>query len=205
MAKKVIVFLADGFEEVEALTPIDYLRRAGIELTSASIGEGPLVKGSHGVQVAADTRLSLLLERGALDAGLWDAVILPGGLPGADNLAASKDLGKFLLEMTRAGKWVCAICASPARVLFPLGILSGKRFTCFPGEEKKILAQAGTDPGAPESMNPPVRWQEERVVVDGALITSRGAGTAGEFACAVIESLLGPGEGKKIAGQVLLA
>ena len=196
MAKNVLVLLAEGFEEVEAITPIDYLRRAGINVTTAAIGKCLTVNGARGIPVSADTSLDDLLKGGKLLSPVWDAVILPGGLPGADNLAASKEAGAFLVEMAEAGKWVCAICAAPARVLSPLGLLSGRKFTCFPGEEEKVLAPASASSGA--------LWKEDRVVVDGCIITSRGAGTAGEFACAIIEKLAGEGEGKKIADRVLM-
>ena len=195
MSKNVLVLLAEGFEEVEAVTPIDYLRRAGINVTTVAIGKYLAVNGAHDIPVSADTALDDLLRGGKLAASDWDAVILPGGLPGADNLAASKETGAFLLEMAKAGKWVCAICAAPARVLSPLGLLSGRKFTCFPGEEEKVIASSASF-GA--------QWREERVVVDGCIITSRGAGTAGEFACTIIEKLAGEGEGEKIAGRVLM-
>ena len=196
MPKKVLVLLAEGFEEVEAVTPIDYLRRAGITVTTAAVGKRLTVNGSHGIQIAADTSLDELLKGGKLKASAWDGVIVPGGLPGADNLAASGETGVFLKEMAGAGKWVCAICASPARVLSPLGLLKGRKFTCFPGEEEKVSFPSSASSGA--------QWKNDRVVIDGCFITSQGAGTAGEFACAVIEKLSGEGEGKKIAGRVLL-
>ena len=189
MAKKAIVLLAEGFEEVEAITPVDYLRRAGVEVTTAAIGESRCVKGSRGIPVNADTILSALVKEGKTDAVFWDAVIIPGGMPGASNLAASRETGALLKEMTAAGKLVCAICASPAVVLAPLGLLSGKKFTCYPGMEEKV--KDGT-------------WSQDRVVVDGTIITSRGAGTAGSFAVTIIEKLLGEAEGKKIAESVLL-
>jgi 4-methyl-5(b-hydroxyethyl)-thiazole monophosphate biosynthesis len=191
--KKVLVLLAEGFEGVEAITPIDYLRRAGIEVTIASIGKGLTVKESHGIQVTADTNLESLLEGGTLTPSSWDGVLVPGGLPGTNNIAASREAGVFLKEMAASDKLISAICAAPARVLFPLGLLDGKKFTCYPGEEEKVLS-AGTT----------AVWKQDRVVVDGNLITSRGPGTAGEFACAVIEKLLGDGEGKKISDMVLL-
>jgi 4-methyl-5(b-hydroxyethyl)-thiazole monophosphate biosynthesis len=192
MPKKVLVLLAEGFEEVEAITPIDYLRRSGIEVVCASIGNDLSVKGAHGIKISADTSLSSLLKEGGLTASAWDGVVVPGGLPGAKNLAASRETGIFLKEIAERGKLLCAICASPARVLSPLGLLAGKKFTCYPGEEKKIADSfmAG--------------WKQDRVVVDGNLITSRGAGTAGEFACAIIDKLCGEGEGKKLAVAVLL-
>jgi len=194
MAMKVLVLLAEGFEEVEAVTPIDYLRRCGIEVTTAAVGKNPAVKGSHGIKITADALLEGLLAEGKLLPSAWDGVVVPGGLPGADNLAASKETGAFLTEMAAAGRLICAICAAPARVLSPLGLLKEKTFTCFPGEEEKVISPSSASYGA--------QWKEDRVVVDGSLITSRGAGTAGEFACAIAEKLTG--EGEKLAERVLL-
>ena len=199
--KKVLVLLAEGFEEVEAVTPIDYLRRVGVEVTTAAVGvkdagSGLAVRGARGIGVNADVSLEALLKEGKLSAAAWDGVVVPGGGPGADNLAASVETGAFLKEMAGAGKCVCAICASPARVLSPLGLLAGKNFTCYPGEETRVMSPSSASPGA--------KWKQDRVVVDGFLITSRGAGTAGEFACAIIENLVGKGEGEKLAEKVLL-
>ena len=192
MPKKAIVLLADGFEEVEAVTPVDYLRRAGVEVTTAAIGENLTVTGARGIPVNADAVLGKRDWKAA--AAAWDAVILPGGMPGASHLAASKEAGALITAMAAAGKWVCAICASPAVVLAPLGLLSGKRFTCYPGLETNV--EGG-------------RWSEERVVVEagasgGGVITSRGAGTAGVFAAAIIGRLVGEAEANKIAESVLL-
>jgi len=187
MTKKAIVLLADGFEEVEAVTPIDYLRRAGVEVTTAAIGDNLTVKGRWGrLNVTADTTLAKLANGGT---GGWDAVILPGGMPGAANLAASKETAALLNEMAAAGKLLCAICASPAVVLSPLGLLKGRKFTCYPGMEEK--AKEG-------------QWLEKKVVVDGNIITSRSAGTAGAFSIAIIEKLLDEAAAKKIADAVLL-
>jgi 4-methyl-5(b-hydroxyethyl)-thiazole monophosphate biosynthesis len=110
-------------------------------------------------------------------------------MPGASNIAASKEAGALITEMAADGKLVCAICASPAVVLAPLGILSGKKFTCYPGMEERV--QGAT-------------WTDQPVVTDGNIITSRGAGTAGAFAIAIISKLLSPAEGEKIAKAVLL-
>jgi len=187
--KKVLILLAGGFEEVEAITPIDYLRRAGIAVTVAAIENDLAVKGSHGIELRAETCLKDLLKDGPSG---WDGVIVPGGLPGTDNIAASKEVGDFLMAMGKAGKLISAICAAPARVLYPLGFLEGKKFTCYPGEQEKVLSTSSK-----------LEWKQDRVVVDGNLITSRGPGTAGEFACAIIDKLLGDGEGKKISGMVL--
>ena len=201
MSKKAIVLLAEGFEEVEAVTPIDYLRRAGIEVTTAAIGpeasgKNLTVKGSRGIQIIADTALESLLEEGKLVPDCWDAVVVPGGLPGADNLAASKETGTFLKAMAGAGKLVSAICASPAWVLSPLGLLTGKKFTCYPGAEEKALTPGSAGAGA--------EWKQDRVVVDGNIITSRGPGTAGEFACAIIGVLVNEAEAKSVAEKTLL-
>ncbi|MDR1971384.1 MAG: DJ-1/PfpI family protein [Treponema sp.] len=188
MTKKALVLLAEGFEEVEAVSPIDYLRRAGIEVKAAAVGETLMVTGARQIAIRADTTLG---ELKAADQSWqdWDAVIVPGGMGGAANLAASGETGALLSAMARGGKLVAAICASPALVLAPLGLLAGKRFTCYPGMEKD-LGQG--------------QWSGDPVVIDGNLITSRGAGTAGLFAIAIIGKLLGEAEGEKVARSVLL-
>jgi 4-methyl-5(b-hydroxyethyl)-thiazole monophosphate biosynthesis len=184
MPIKVLVLLAEGFEEVEAVTPIDYLRRAGVEVTIAAISLFMTVKGARGIKVDADTELA-----GLGGAANWDAVIIPGGMKGAENIAASQEARKLITDMAASGKQVCAICASPAIVLSPLGLLAGKKFTCYPGMEEKVKDG---------------NWSGERVVVDGNIITSRGAGTSGEFAIAIIEKLIDSAAAKKIADAVLL-
>jgi len=185
MPKKALVLLADGFEDVEAVTPIDYLRRAGIEVTIASISDCLTVTSRWGgIKLTADIKLI-----DTPSSNNWDAVILPGGMPGAEKLAASKEVNEFLQKMAAEKKLICAICASPALVLAPSGFLKGKNFTCYPGMEEKVK----------DSL-----WSQERVVVDGNIITSRSAGTAGEFAVAIIAHLLGEEASKKIAQTVLL-
>ena len=181
MSKKVIIFLADGFEEVEAVTPIDFLRRAGADVTVAGVGGGT-VKSSRGLLVQTDKAVS------ESDAGNWDAVLIPGGMPGASNIAASAACSKIIKSQVSSGRLLAAICAAPAVVLAPLGLLSGHRFTCYPGMEKDVSG---------------ARWSEERVVVDGNLITSRGPGTAGEWALEIISKLFGPDSAKKIGRDVL--
>ena len=196
MIPEALVLLAPGFEEVEALTPVDYLRRAGIEVTTASLDNDIMVTGSHNIKVKADIVFKDMLKDEMLSPFHWDAVILPGGIPGAPNIAASQEACVFIKEMANIDKWVCAICAAPALVLAPLGILEGKKFTCFPGMEEKVSG---------------AKWCDDRVVIDGkplpsrgGIITSRGAGTAGEFAVAIISKLLHELDGKKIAEKVLL-
>ena len=198
MAKRVIVLLADGFEEVEAVTPIDYLRRADIEVTVAAVGTQKrlLVKGSHNIQVSACVALESLVAEGKLANADWDGVVIPGGLPGADNIASSAEAGMFIKDMAAAGKLVAAICASPARVLSPLGLLTGKKFTCYPGQEERVFTA--------ESAGSEAQFSQERVVIDGNVITSQGAGTAGEFSCAIVAYLKSEDEAKKLAEKLLL-
>jgi 4-methyl-5(b-hydroxyethyl)-thiazole monophosphate biosynthesis len=192
MEKKALVLLAEGFEEVEALSPVDYLRRAGVEVVTAAVGEKRTVRGARKIEVVADTTLAEWQKSEKPES--WDAVILPGGMPGSANLAASKETAALLGRMAADGKWLCAICAAPAVVLSPMGLLSGRKFTCYPGMEEKARDGA---------------WSQDRVVIDenpssGGIITSRAAGCAGEFAVAIIGKLLGRAEGEKVAQSVLL-
>ena len=193
MAKKALVLLAEGFEEVETVTPITYLRRAGIDVTTAAVGaalhETACLErqGARGVKIIADTTLAEFTRSN--NAADIDAVIVPGGLKGAENLAICEKTGALLKEMAAAGKLVCAICASPAVVLAPLGLLSGKKFTCYPGFEEKVKDG---------------EYLQDRIVTDGNIITSRAAGTSGEFAMAIIEGLLGKDAAEKIAGSIEL-
>jgi 4-methyl-5(b-hydroxyethyl)-thiazole monophosphate biosynthesis len=187
MAKKALVLLADGFEDVEAITPIDYLCRAGIEVSTVSISESLTVTSKWGgIKMFATSTLAEITKQGADN---WDAIIIPGGMPGAANLAADKETGALLKKMSADGKLICAICAAPALVLAPLGLLEGKKFTCYPGMEEKVTNG---------------KWSDDRVVTDGNIITSRGAGTAGEFAVAIIEKLLDKAAAQKIADTVLM-
>jgi 4-methyl-5(b-hydroxyethyl)-thiazole monophosphate biosynthesis len=188
MTKKAILLLANGFEEVEALTPADFLRRAEVELTIAAIGESLCVKGSHGIAVCADVLLAELAKQGKASE-IWDAVIIPGGMPGASNLAESREVCALLTEMAAAGKLVCALCAAPAVVLSPLGLLKNRKFTCYPSYEKNV--KDGT-------------YSEESVVLDGNIITSRGPGTAAMFALGIIGYLVGNDTAKKIKTAALL-
>lgn len=179
--KTVCVLLADGFEEVEAITPIDYLRRAGAEVTVVGIA-GTHVLGARGIKVEADAGPEGLEES-------YDCVIVPGGGKGSANLAADKAVGGFILRHFTAGKIVAAICAAPLVVLGPLGILKGRKFTCFPGLENEVKEDG---------------YCRDRVVVDGNLISSRAAGTAGEFSIAVISALFDTTKAREIAQAVVL-
>jgi len=203
MAKKALVLLADGFEDVEAITPIDYLQRAGIEVTTVSISDSTIVTSKWGgIKVIASTTLAEIAKKSVGD---WYAIILPGGMPGATNLASSKETSALIKEMATAGKLICAICAAPAIVLAPLGLLNGKNFTCYPGMEEKVTNSAACCASANNSdCCANSKWSDARVVTDGNVITSRGAGTAGEFAVAIIEKLLDKAAAQKIAETVLL-
>ena len=189
MEKKVLCFLADGFEEVEAVTPIDYLRRTGIAVTIAAIGTETTVTGSHGISIKADTTIKSLENEGIFNPESWDGVFVPGGMPGASNLALCAPAGNFFKEMVQKGKITGAICASPAVFLSPLGLLEGKKFTSYPGMEKKAV-------GGTHLVEP--------VVIDGNLVTSRGPGTAHYFALALIELLAGKDKAQEITKNALL-
>ncbi len=173
--KKIAVLLADGFEEVEAVTPIDFLRRAGIDVVTAGVA-GKTVTGAHGVKISADAAV------GELSADM-DGVVLPGGMPGARNISDSAAAVDLVRKTLAAGKLVGAICAAPAVVLGAHGLLQGRRFTCYPGFERDVRGASFTP---------------DRVVTDGNLITSRGPGTAAEFSLALIGKLVGREEAEKI-------
>ena len=179
--KKAVVFLADGFEEVEALTPIDMLRRAGVEVTTVSIKESLDINGSHNIVVEADK----LFED--VNYEEIDMFILPGGGLGTENLENCDKLEKILIKANDDGKFISAICAAP-RVLGKLGFLKGHKATCYPGNEKYLEgAEYDVDAGA---------------VTDGRFVTARGMGTAIEFGSAVISQLLGEEKAREIEAQI---
>jgi len=182
MLKTALVILAEGFEEVEAIAPVDVLRRAGVRVTIAGLADLK-VKGSRQIGVEADIFLRDL-------AGLPDAVILPGGLRGATNLAKSAEVAELIKKMNKAGKIIAAICAAPAVVLAPLGVLDGKKATCYPGGETDF---------SKETLH-----SKDRVVVDGNMVTSRGPGTALEFALAVAAQLVGKEMADTVRGKMLI-
>ena len=155
MKETSFVFLADGFEEVEALTCVDVLRRAGMKVTTVSINSGLEVTGAHDVTVMADT---LFADNDYHDA-LW--LVLPGGIPGAPNLLAHEGLRDALLAQDEREGNIAAICASPAVVLGTLGILAGREAVCYPGLENTVEG---------------VNWCDRFVAVDGPVVTGRGPG-----------------------------
>lgn len=168
MVATAVVVLAEGFEEVEAVAPVDVLRRAGVRVTIVG-ARSKDVKSSRGLWIQADKLLEEVED-------LPDAVILPGGFPGATHLAQTAALPPFLRKMNKAGKLIAAICAAPAVVLAPLGILDGKKATCYPGCESDFSSKTV--------------YSLEHVVKDGNLITSQGPGTALEFALEIVRVLV---------------
>lgn len=177
----VYVFLADGFEEIEALTPVDCLRRCGAEVATVSISQGTEVLGARGIIVRADTTLEELTASGLSEKP--EALVLPGGMPGTKNLAACDGLRSLLLRYADDDEvLIAAICAAPS-VLGELGLLRGRRAVCYPGYEKAL---EGAYPAT------------DRVIRDGNRITAVAAGAAEEFALALASAL----RGGEAAGQL---
>lgn len=179
--KKVYIFLADGFEEIEGLTVVDLLRRAGIEICMVAITGNKNVKGAHGISILADM---LYEECDFLDG---DMLVLPGGMPGTNALMAHDELRELLLDYHKRNKKLAAICAAPS-VLGVNGILTGKKATCYPGFEEKLN-------GANVSY--------DNVVIDGNVITSRGLGTAIDFSLTIITELIDEETARKLARGII--
>ena len=178
--KKTAIILTEGFEEVEALTVVDLLRRAQIVCDTVSLEGSPTVRGSHGITVQVDAAFS------ETDFDSYDGIILPGGR-GHVHLAESEALLALLRQFCAQGKLTAAICAAPT-VLAKAGLLEGKKAVCYPGMEGQLLgADAGSEP----------------VVVDGTVITSRGVGTAIPFALALIAYLDDAGRADKLASEIV--
>ena len=163
----VLVPLAQGCEELEAVTVIDLLVRAGVSVTTAGLDEQP-VKASRGVTLVPDTDLDSALQSD------YDMVVLPGGLPGADHLDNDPRIRELLVKMANSGRFTAAICAAP-KVLYSTGLLENRKATCYPGVLDAL--------GKPS--------EGSAVVIDGKVITSRGPGTAMDFALTLIENLVG--------------
>ncbi|MCR5387393.1 MAG: DJ-1/PfpI family protein [Treponema sp.] len=191
---KVVELLATGFEEIEALTPVDYLRRSGVEVVIAGLksqGESDvsLVAGAHGIKVKTDMDFDDFLA--SMNGQLPDAVIIPGGMPGASNIAASKEAVDFICKMFEEDKYVCAICAAPIVVLAKTGILAGKAYTCYPGMEQKIADYVPDASKINDLMDDSYLNHTNPFVVDGKLITGKGPGAAEQFAMAIVKELCG--------------
>jgi len=180
MSKKVLVAIADGTEELEAVTIIDVLRRAKADVTVASVGARQ-VTASRGVNLVADAVIS------DCAGSVYDLIALPGGMPGAEHLRDSKELTDMLKDQADSGRLYAAICASPAVVLKPHGLLKNKKATCYPS----LLSELD---------NP----EQAKVVVDGSCITSQGPATALEFSLKLVELLFDKQKSQEVA-QAMLA
>lgn len=192
---QVAVFLAPGFEEIEALTVVDYLRRANVNVITVAVPaadsteELESVTGSHKITVIADTKLSDFIEK--MDGNEPDAVYLPGGMPGASNLAANQYLFQLITKMDRGGKLVAAMCASPAVVLARTGILSNRKWTCYPGMNNNLAEYCGSVDWAKEVTENSEHIEDVPFVLDNNVLTGRGPGTAEQFAMKFVELLAG--------------
>lgn len=178
---KVAIILAEGFEELEAVAIIDVLGRAGIKVVSAGLTEGP-VSSARKVKVIPDTVID------ELKSDDFDMLVLPGGLPGSDNLNADKRVGDLIRDFNDKGKVTGAICAAPY-VLANAGVLEGKHATSYPSFKEKL----GN-----------VMYEEKTVVTDGNVMTSRGPGTAICFGLAIVERFLGPEKSREIKDAMLV-
>lgn len=178
----VYIHLAEGFEEIEAVTPVDVLRRAGIDARLVSVGDDRAVKGAHGITIEADLLFSQADYEGCR------MIVLPGGLQGALNLQKHKGLESRILEFAARGKWLAAICAAPM-IYGDLGLLEGRRAVSYPGMTSRLRGAVVSD---------------EKVVVDGNFITSKGPGTAFAFALALVKALCGEKEAAELAEKMLL-
>lgn len=179
----VLVPLAEGFEEIEAVAIVDLLRRAGIEVHMATLARRE-VTGSHGITVLADTALD------SADVGAYDMIVLPGGMPGTKHLKEDPRVIGLLRRFAEDGRYVAAICAAPS-VLAHAGLLAGRRATSFPG-----FLQPASVPG--------LDLVEDAVVVDGRFATSRGPGTAIPFGLALIELLTGEAARREVEERLQL-
>jgi protein deglycase len=177
MRTRVLCLLADGFEEIELVTPVDILRRAGVEVVVAGL-HGPVASGRCGLRVEADALLA------DLEPGGFDLLLIPGG-PGVGGLREDGRAARLARDFASAGKPVAAICAAPL-VLMDAGLLAGKRFTAY----HSVRDELG---GCPD----------ERVVVDGNIVTSRGAGTAMDFALALVTLLIGSQAAANVAEEIM--
>lgn len=178
---RALVPLAPGFEEIEAITVIDVLRRAGVTVDVAGTAPGPIA-GSHGITVTPDTTV------GAVDPDAYDCVALPGGMPGTVNLRENADVLRVVRALAARERWTTAICAAPT-VLHAAGLTAGRTVTSHPSVTSML-----TD----------ARYSEETVVVDGHVITSRGAGTAMAFALALVERLVDRDTADRLRAQMVV-
>ncbi len=182
MSEQIVVVLAEGFEEIEAVTPIDVLRRAGLDVLVAGLG-ATAVQGAHGVTYQCDVTLEEIQSTPG-------AIVLPGGLPGSENLGKSEAVKELTLRVHESGGICAAICAAPALTLAKFGLLDGCTATCYPTLEKEF--------------DPSTKHSEDRVVVDGNIVTSRGPGTSLEFSLKLAAILAGPAAAAELQSQMLV-
>ena len=181
----VYIFLADGFEDMEALSTRDVLLRGGVDVQTVSISDEPFVTSSHGITVGAD------LTRDDYDRLDPAVMIFPGGMPGTKNLAADADLMEKMRACYAGGGVIAAICAAPGLVVSQLDDVAGKRFTCFEGCQDPMIAKGAVfTPGS--------------AVVDGRIITGRGAGHAVNFGLAILEVLKGKEKADRVRAGLML-
>lgn len=186
MTKQALVPIADGSEEIEAVTIIDVLRRAGVEVTVASVGVGKTkqITAARGTNIVADSFIADCADKA------WDLIAIPGGTEGADHLAASEILDQLLRSQAKQGKFYAAICAAPAVVLGSKGLLADKTATSHPRFYQSLIAKEVDT--------------ESRVVVDGNCITSQGPGTAIDFALELVEQICGIVKREEVASPLVL-
>lgn len=182
MSKTVLIPVADGSEDIESVTLIDVLRRAKADVTVASVMPGREIVAARGTRIVADELIADCVSRA------WDLIALPGGMPGADKLFDCEALGQLLRTQHAQGRPLAAVCAAPARVLGRLGLLEGRRATCYPGFEADLIGASVL---------------EQPVVRDGHITTSRGPGTVMGFALDLVEQLFGAELAATIGRQML--
>ena len=181
----IYIFLADGFEDMEAIATRDVLLRGGVDVQTVSITDEPFVTSSHGITVSVD------LTRDDFDDDAPAVMIFPGGMPGSKNLAADKALMALMRKCYAGGGIVAAICAAPGLVASQLEDVTGKRFTCFEGFQDAMIAKGAV-------------YTPESAVVDGQLITGRGAGHAVHFGLAILETLKGKETADRVRAGLML-
>lgn len=191
--KGIYIFLAEGFEEIEALATVDILRRGGVNVKTVSINEGISVQGAHGILVIADMNRSRFEAEAYFDGTTEsDVMVFPGGMPGTKNLAEDVKLMELMKRHYAEGGTLAAICAAPGVVISQLPSLEGKRFTCYDGFEAAPVAKGGEYVKAP-------------CVTDGNLITGRGPGCAVDFALAIVEHLKGSALAQEIRASMMIS
>jgi len=180
--KRVYIFFADGFEEIEAITPVDILRRAGVDVTTVSITNSLKVTGSHNIEITTDTTINGVRDTKA------DMLILPGGLPGAENLNSSRVLKEMIQNYSDEGRLIGAICAAPM-VLGEMGLLASRKVTCYPGFEKYLN-------GAEVSTN--------AVETSSNIITGKGVGAAMRFSLELVTQLVDKKTADELAEKMVV-